>query len=158
VVAPLSATREMGKGIHRGDRRAVDEGRNQNDRRAVNDRAAAGHGAAGDRGEVGEGSDLIAAAHRATGDALQLVQAWVADERFAGATLIIVTRRAISTRPDEDVLDLAAAPIWGLVRSAQSEHPDRGIVLVDTDDTEASRRALAGALDPTEPQLALRDG
>ena len=34
--------------------------------------------------------------------------------------------------PGEDVSDLAGAAVWGLVRSAQTEHPGR-IVLVDSD-------------------------
>ncbi|RDG38097.1 type I polyketide synthase, partial [Streptomyces corynorhini] len=50
-----------------------------------------------------------------------------------------------------------AATAWGLVRSAQSEHPDR-FVLVDTDTAPASLTALPAALDRSEPQLALREG
>ena len=53
--------------------------------------------------------------------------------------------------------DLAGAAAWGLVRSAQTEHPDR-FVLVETDGTDTSERALAAALATGEPQLALRDG
>ncbi|WP_043468037.1 type I polyketide synthase, partial [Kitasatospora sp. MBT66] len=53
--------------------------------------------------------------------------------------------------------DLTAAPVWGLVRSAQSENPGR-IVLVDTDGTDASEAALAAAVAGGEPQLALREG
>ena len=55
--------------------------------------------------------------------------------------------------------DPAAAAIWGLVRSAQSEHPGR-FALIDTDGTEASEAALpaALALGAEEPQLALREG
>ncbi|MEH0972254.1 SDR family NAD(P)-dependent oxidoreductase [Micromonospora sp. CPCC 205546] len=53
--------------------------------------------------------------------------------------------------------DLAGASAWGLVRSAQTEHPDR-FVLVETDGTEKSERALAAALATGEPQVAIRDG
>ncbi|WSA32539.1 SDR family NAD(P)-dependent oxidoreductase [Micromonospora peucetia] len=53
--------------------------------------------------------------------------------------------------------DLAGAAAWGLVRSAQTEHPDR-FVLVETDGTDKSERALAAALATGEPQLAVRDG
>ena len=55
--------------------------------------------------------------------------------------------------------DPAAAAIWGLVRSAQSEHPGR-FALIDTDGSEASEEALAAALalGAEEPQLALREG
>src|SRR5262249_3035759 len=50
------------------------------------------------------------------------------------------------------------APLWGLVRSAQSENPDRSIRLLDLDDTDASRGAFANALGSDEPQMALRHG
>ncbi|MGC4766977.1 SDR family NAD(P)-dependent oxidoreductase [Micromonospora sp. DT46] len=53
--------------------------------------------------------------------------------------------------------DLAGAAAWGMVRSAQTEHPDR-FVLVETDGTDKSERALAAALATGEPQLAVRDG
>ena len=64
----------------------------------------------------------------------------------------------MATRGDE-APDPAAAAIWGLIRSAQSEHPGR-FSLVDTDGTEASQQALPAALaiGIEEPQLALRDG
>ncbi len=54
--------------------------------------------------------------------------------------------------PDAD--DPAHATVWGLVRSAQMEHPDR-FLLVDTDDPTALDTAL---LSPNEPQVAIRDG
>jgi acyl carrier protein len=43
--------------------------------------------------------------------------------------------------------------VWGLIRSAQSEHPDR-FVLVDTDGSDAP---LAAAV-ATEPQVVIRNG
>ncbi len=55
--------------------------------------------------------------------------------------------------------DLVTAPIWGLLRSAQTEHPDR-FMLIDVDGSEASSRALAAAFNAAgaEPQLAIRQG
>uniref|UniRef100_UPI00281282A4 SDR family NAD(P)-dependent oxidoreductase n=1 Tax=Saccharothrix sp. TaxID=1873460 RepID=UPI00281282A4 len=53
--------------------------------------------------------------------------------------------------------DLAGAATWGLVRSAQTEQPDR-FVLVETDGTEQSERVLAAAIGTGEPQLAVRAG
>ncbi|NBH06499.1 beta-ketoacyl reductase, partial [Amycolatopsis sp. SID8362] len=58
---------------------------------------------------------------------------------------------------DGEPVDPALAAAWGLVRSAQSEHPGR-FVLADTDGTEASEAALAAAVATGEPQLVLRDG
>ncbi|WP_394831085.1 SDR family NAD(P)-dependent oxidoreductase [Pendulispora rubella] len=107
---------------------------------------------------VAPSSDVVLAAHQATERALALLQAWLRDERLASCSLVLLTQRAIAARLDEDVADLVHAPLWGLVRSAQSENPDRSIVLVDVDDSDASRLALLGALVSSEPQLALRDG
>jgi NADPH:quinone reductase-like Zn-dependent oxidoreductase/acyl carrier protein len=60
-------------------------------------------------------------------------------------------------RPGENLLGLAQSPLWGLVRSAQSEYPDR-LLLVDVDDRQSSGAALVDALRTGEPQLALRGG
>ncbi|MFD9415192.1 type I polyketide synthase [Streptomyces goshikiensis] len=97
------------------------------------------------------------AAHTATRNALELLQGWLADDRFAAARLAVVTRGAVAADPDEDVTDLAHAAVWGLVRSAQAEHPGR-FVLVDLDGADPSYRALPAALATDETQLALRDG
>ncbi|MFI6937453.1 SDR family NAD(P)-dependent oxidoreductase [Streptomyces sp. NPDC050287] len=88
---------------------------------------------------------------------LGLVQRWLADERFAGSRLVVVTRNAVSTRYDEPIRDQSLA-IWGLVRSAQTEHPGR-FLLIDVDRDEASHRAVAEALaTPDETQFAVRRG
>ncbi|WP_443732074.1 SDR family NAD(P)-dependent oxidoreductase [Streptantibioticus ferralitis] len=104
-------------------------------------------------------SDLerASAVHTATSAALELLRSWLGDERFADSRLVFITRGAVATRADADVRDLVHAPVWGLVRSAQSENPDR-FVLVDLDDQEASCTALPAALATGEPQLALREG
>ncbi|MEV5162916.1 beta-ketoacyl synthase N-terminal-like domain-containing protein, partial [Streptomyces sp. NPDC053728] len=103
--------------------------------------------------------DTAQEALAAVGRALALVQAWLADEAFAatGARLVLLTRGAVPAGAGEGVPDLAATPVWGLVRSAQSEHPGR-FVLADLDDDPASLAALPSALGTGEPQLALRRG
>ncbi len=82
--------------------------------------------------------------------------AWLASPQAADARLVIVTRRAIAAESHEDVLDLAHAPLWGLVRTVQAEHPDRDIVIADVDLGLASLRVLPSALGSGEPQLAIR--
>ncbi|MFJ1709113.1 type I polyketide synthase [Kitasatospora sp. NPDC088346] len=82
---------------------------------------------------------------------LDLVQRWLTLERFADTRLVVVTRGATTAE------DLAAAAAWGLLRTAQSENPDR-IVLVDLDTDPASPRALPQAAECGEPQVALRAG
>ncbi|HEY8983386.1 MAG TPA: beta-ketoacyl reductase, partial [Streptomyces sp.] len=87
------------------------------------------------------------------GDALELVQEWLADERSADARLVVVTSGAAG--PDAD--DVAGAAAWGLLKSAQTEQPGR-IVLVDVDDLDAAWPSLPGALASGEPQIAVREG
>ncbi|MFE7568626.1 type I polyketide synthase [Streptomyces sp. NPDC057539] len=93
----------------------------------------------------------------ATHRALALVRGWLADDRLGSARLVFVTAGAVSAGADEDVPDLANAPVWGLVRAAQAEHPGR-FVLVDVDGSAASVHALPSAVAAGEPQLALRAG
>ncbi|MEU9233193.1 type I polyketide synthase [Streptomyces subrutilus] len=78
--------------------------------------------------------------------ALAVLQAWLAEPALAETRLAVVTG---------DSAESDAAAVWGLVRSAQSEHPDR-IVLADLDD--ASRSALPAVVLSGEPQLRLREG
>ncbi|MFE6166171.1 type I polyketide synthase, partial [Streptomyces sp. NPDC056486] len=73
---------------------------------------------------VAAGPDPVAGAHEAAHWALNAVQSWLADERFAASRLAIVTHGAIAASADDDVSDVAQAAVWGLVRSAQSENPD----------------------------------
>ncbi|MFE6774579.1 type I polyketide synthase, partial [Streptomyces sp. NPDC057676] len=94
---------------------------------------------------------------QATYTALELIQGWLADDRFAASRLVLVTDGAVAARPDEDVTDLSNAPVWGLVRAAQAEHPGR-FVLVDADRAMTTPATLASAATTDEPQLALRAG
>ncbi len=105
---------------------------------------------------AGAAGDLAAAAQATLADALALAQAWLADERFAGSVLALVTERAVAGGDDE-APDLAQAPVWGLLRSAISESPDR-FALVDVDGAESSWAALTRAFETGESQLAIRDG
>ncbi|WP_458089996.1 type I polyketide synthase [Streptomyces malaysiensis] len=97
------------------------------------------------------------AVRTATHRALTLLGAWLTEERFADSRLVFITRGAVATTPGADVPDPAHAAVWGLVRSAQSENPDR-FVLVDLDEHEESALALPTALALDEPQLAVRRG
>ncbi|WP_371591620.1 type I polyketide synthase [Streptomyces sp. NBC_00513] len=108
-------------------------------------------------------ADADADAVRATArDALALVQAWLADERLAASRVVVLTRDAVPAPPgdtEDPVRETrpAHAPVWGLLRSAQSEHAER-LVLADTDGAPDSLRRLAAAVATGEPQLALRAG
>ena len=109
------------------------------------------------RCEIEEDLPTAAAARKAAKDTLEAIQAFLADEAKAETRLALITQGAVAR--GEESPDPAAAAIWGLLRSAQSEHPGR-FALIDTDGTEASEEALqaALALGAEEPQLALREG
>ncbi|WP_329110178.1 SDR family NAD(P)-dependent oxidoreductase [Micromonospora sp. NBC_01699] len=96
---------------------------------------------------VTSGGPAAAAAHALTRDVLGQVRHWLAHDGFAAARLVFV-----AVNPDP-----ATAAAWGLVRSAQSEHPGR-FTLIDADDPGALARLLAGALASDEPYLSVRDG
>ncbi|MFA1552044.1 polyketide synthase dehydratase domain-containing protein, partial [Actinomadura chokoriensis] len=88
-------------------------------------------------------------------EALELMQSWLADDRFTASRLVIVTRGAVATGSQDRPVDLVHAPVWGLMRSAQSEHPGR-FVLLDLDQPTPTLPTLATALTLDEPQLAIR--
>ncbi|MEU6162090.1 type I polyketide synthase [Streptomyces sp. NPDC047130] len=102
------------------------------------------------------GAALARRTHATVDAVLALLRDWADDERFADGRLVVVTRNAVATADGEPV-DPAAAAVWGLVRSAQTEHPGR-FGLVDLDGTPASAQALAGGLPGDIPQTALRSG
>ncbi|WP_344341099.1 SpnB-like Rossmann fold domain-containing protein, partial [Streptomyces rhizosphaericus] len=101
--------------------------------------------------------DLPSATRHLAHRALRVVREWLGEERFAGSRLVVVTRGAVAAVSGEDVPDVAAASVWGLVRSAQAEHPDR-FVLVDVDDVSVSSGVLQAVLSCAEPQVAVRSG
>ncbi|MFF7890290.1 SDR family NAD(P)-dependent oxidoreductase, partial [Streptomyces sp. NPDC020794] len=94
---------------------------------------------------------------RLAGRTLALLQRWLADPDRARTRLVLVTRGAVAVHGPDEITDPAAAAVWGLVRSAQSENPGR-IVLADLDADPASRASLPAAVATGEPQLALRAG
>ena len=63
--------------------------------------------------------DRVGSVHAATRAALQVLQRWLADQ---AGTLVVLTHGAVGFR-GEDVSDLAAAAVRGLMLSAQAEHP-----------------------------------
>ncbi|HEY1968364.1 MAG TPA: type I polyketide synthase, partial [Pseudonocardia sp.] len=116
---------------------------------------------------IADGSDRAdrgQTARELTKQILALLAQWLAGEALAKTQLIVLTRGAVAAQPGDEVTDVSATAVWGLVRSAQSENPDR-LVLVDlpADDGEpvldsASVDQVTGAFGAGEPELAVRDG
>ncbi|MCK8438946.1 SDR family NAD(P)-dependent oxidoreductase, partial [Streptomyces sp. D2-8] len=100
--------------------------------------------------------EVVAHAHHATEFLLRLVQDFLADERLTDARLAVLTRGAVAAAPGDLVPEPAQAPLWGLLRSVQSEHPDR-VVLIDAD-VSTDDPLLSAAVACGEAQVAVRSG
>ncbi|MFD1119138.1 SDR family NAD(P)-dependent oxidoreductase [Sphaerisporangium aureirubrum] len=120
--------------------------------------------------------DIAQAARQAVHQGVELLQRWLADDRLTDTRLIITTTGAAPVETGQDI-DLVNAPIWGLIRSAQNENPDR-ITLLDlpphttgplianqaaiTQDAdtpaEADLSVIGALIEADEPQAAIRDG
>ncbi|MCX4750304.1 SDR family NAD(P)-dependent oxidoreductase [Kitasatospora sp. NBC_01287] len=100
--------------------------------------------------------ELPAAVHALTGAVLGELRQWLAAESLADTRLVLLTTGGAplgGTAP----ADLAAAAVWGLARTAQTENPGR-LVLADLDRTASSWAALARLLASDETQALLREG
>ncbi|MGK8505788.1 HAD-IIIC family phosphatase [Nocardia asiatica] len=102
--------------------------------------------------EVAEG-DSIDAVHAVLRQTLEALQAALEDPRLGAATIVVRTRRAMAL-PGEDAPNTAAAAVWGLTRTAQSENPER-VVLVDSADAEID---IAAVLASGAAQVLVREG
>ncbi|MEV4311990.1 type I polyketide synthase [Actinocrispum sp. NPDC049592] len=94
---------------------------------------------------------VMRAVQDVTSRVLRLIQDWLKDERCTDSKLVLVTQGAVIADEGTDFEDLPASAVWGLIRSAQTEHPDR-FVLVDTDDLTAKIPANG------ESRYVIRDG
>ncbi|MFJ6773419.1 SDR family NAD(P)-dependent oxidoreductase, partial [Kitasatospora sp. NPDC091257] len=94
-------------------------------------------------------ADTVEAAYESARSVLAVIRDHLAGER---TRLAVVTRNAVAAAPG-DVVGLHHSMVWGLVRGARAEHPDR-FVLVDADPTWDP--ALIAGTD--EPELAVRQG
>ncbi|KAA9377822.1 SDR family NAD(P)-dependent oxidoreductase, partial [Microbispora cellulosiformans] len=107
------------------------------------------------------GENLAAAAHAVAETTLAALQTFLADDRLSGTRLLVLTHNAVATSSQESI-DLVTAPLWGLIRSAQTEHPGR-IHLIDHhhgpdhDTAGLLPQAAATARHHDEPHTALRD-
>ncbi|MER5705964.1 polyketide synthase dehydratase domain-containing protein, partial [Micromonospora sp. NPDC002296] len=107
-------------------------------------------------------ADVPAAVRTATAHVLGVLRSWLDAGELADTRLVVVTRGAVAAVPADELRDPVGAAVWGLLRSAQSEHPDR-IVLADVDRDLSPELwdLLAGVAEdpsPTGGQVAVRGG
>ncbi|HEX3785272.1 MAG TPA: SDR family NAD(P)-dependent oxidoreductase [Pseudonocardiaceae bacterium] len=94
----------------------------------------------------GEGLAVTADVHAAVNGVLRSVQMWLADPGWESSRLAVMTTDS-----------LTGAAVRGLLRSAQSENPDR-IVLVEGGADPITTAALHAAVESGEPEVSVRDG
>jgi acyl transferase domain-containing protein/acyl carrier protein len=106
---------------------------------------------------VGGTGDMQDAALAMSCRVLAVLQAWLAAEGLDEQSQLVVQTRGAVPAGTEGVLDPAAAAVWGLVRAAQAENPDR-VVLLDLDPAGAVEldSVLGAVLAGGEPQVAVR--
>ena len=103
---------------------------------------------------TGEPDGAPDSVHALTTSVLGLLQRCLTEQRLSASRLVFVTRGAVGGE------DVAAAAVWGLVRTAQTENPGR-FLLLDLDDDADSTAVLPGLtelLDSGENQAVVRHG
>ena len=105
------------------------------------------------------GEAFLAATHAGAERALSELQAILSEARLNETAVAWLTCGAVATGPEDGAAGLSRAPLWGLVRSARAEHPERRLQLVDVDGSLSEAALLAKLLSAVaEPELALRHG
>ncbi|MEU8377549.1 SDR family NAD(P)-dependent oxidoreductase, partial [Micromonospora sp. NPDC048894] len=113
-----------------------------------------GPGPAIDRAAARPCDEVVALAHEVAERALGLAQRWIGEPAFGDHRLVTVTRGAVATRTGPEIQDLPASTVWGLIRSARAEFPDRFALLDLPGPADAT---LSSALAGPEPEAAVRD-
>ncbi|MEV0186876.1 polyketide synthase dehydratase domain-containing protein, partial [Streptomyces sp. NPDC050625] len=105
--------------------------------------------------------------HARVGAVLRLIQRFLEAPELVDSRLVVATRHAVPVLAGDEA-DPTAAAVWGLVRSAQAEHPDR-LLLVDLDADGDAAGDAAGVVSAVgsavvsavvacgEPQVAVRE-
>ncbi|MET9902384.1 SDR family NAD(P)-dependent oxidoreductase [Streptomyces sp. NPDC006446] len=80
-----------------------------------------------------------------------------ADDRPPART-VWVTHGAVATGAGDTVPGLAQSVLWGLARSARTEHPQLGLTLLDLQGSDPVDALPAAVAHAEEPELAFREG
>ncbi|HEY6880607.1 MAG TPA: type I polyketide synthase [Polyangiales bacterium] len=102
---------------------------------------------------------LPRAAREATESALTELQVLLTEPRLLETRCVWVTSGAVNSAPEDGVADLVHAPLWGLLRSARGERPERVLRVVDMESSALSAVPLRQLLAAdTESELVWRRG
>ncbi len=104
-------------------------------------------------------SDEYADVHEAVQNTLATLRELLTDTALDSTRIVLLTRRATAISTDQDIRDLPAAALTGLVRTAQNEYPGR-LTHLDIDAADTGQLAAAAHTAATHPdtQYSLRDG
>ncbi|WAE64385.1 type I polyketide synthase [Streptomyces cavourensis] len=98
-------------------------------------------------------------AERSAAEALRTLQVCLDDARLQTTELVWITRDAVSSGPDDRVRNWAHAAVWGMVRTARTEQPERVLRLIDLDPGTPDFPLLARVIGTGgEPECVLRGG
>ncbi|MEV4876747.1 type I polyketide synthase [Streptomyces cyaneofuscatus] len=96
-------------------------------------------------------------AERSAAEALRALQVCFGDARLQGTELVWITRDAVSSSPDDQIENWAHAAVWGMVRTARTEQPERVLRLIDLGPGTPDFRLLARVIETGgEPECVLR--
>ncbi|CAJ2507021.1 Uu.00g082070.m01.CDS01 [Anthostomella pinea] len=90
-----------------------------------------------------------------------LIQLQTAAQTQFMPPLVWLTRGAVGTGTDYDdrAMRLGAGPLWGLMRTARTEHPELHLRQVDLGDVDEMGTSMVSAvIQSTEPECAVRQG
>uniref|UniRef100_UPI00055A54DC SpnB-like Rossmann fold domain-containing protein n=1 Tax=Streptomyces sp. NRRL F-2580 TaxID=1463841 RepID=UPI00055A54DC len=99
--------------------------------------------------------------HAAVQGTLATLQELLADTTLDSTRILVLTQGATALTPDEDIHNLPAAALTGLIRTAQNEYPGRltHLDITTTDDLTKDLAAAAHTATTTpDTQLTLRNG
>jgi FkbH-like protein len=102
---------------------------------------------------AGPDADLAERAQALTAAGLTEIASLVGGAR---PRIVWLTSGAVATGTGDESSSLAASPLWGLARSARTEHPNLGLHLVDVDAAPAAAALAEALLRADEPELAVR--
>ncbi|MEV8038127.1 SDR family NAD(P)-dependent oxidoreductase [Streptomyces sp. NPDC086182] len=104
-------------------------------------------------------AEPAAAAQELAAAALAELRALIApaDDRPSART-VWVTCGAVATGAADTVPGLAQSVLWGLARTARTEHPHLGLTLLDLEGSDPADTLRAAVAHAHEPELASREG
>lgn len=101
-------------------------------------------------------TDIVHTAHSLTMKALAQLQETTRIE--FPVPIVWVTRHAIGVTTGDEPVGIGAAPLWGLARTARSEHPELRLRMIDLDESAGSAAVGLALMSGNQAEIAIRQG